>query len=181
MKKIISSTTLAFVFMAVACVKNQSVLNCGKLPCPTAKGANVVSCYINGVPYIAKGDRPTLGMFSVCEQGCDFTNVVAPGQFTSLEFFFCDKTISRTGFVNQIQIDIRDSLKVGTYQLNEGTPAIARLSGALDFNGQTDSVELGVLQITTLTEKVIAGKFSFKVSHGSAINNVTEGNFDIGR
>jgi hypothetical protein len=176
MKKIILLTTLAFVCMAVACVKNPPTPNCGQLPCPSATGANVVSCYVNGVPYIAKGGKPTIGMFTGCQQGNYITSSALGGVNTTLNFYFCSSKYS-----DRISLDIYDSLKVGIYQLNEGTFARARLEGALTFNGYTDAANTGQLEIITLTDKVIAGKFSFKVMFGNQMNTITEGNFDLAR
>jgi hypothetical protein len=176
MKKITLLTTFAFVFIAVACVKKPPEANCGKLPCPTAKGANVVSCYVNGVPYIAKGGKPNIGMFTGCQQGNYITSSALGGVNTTLNFYFCSSKYS-----DRIYLNINDSLRVGKYILNAGTPARAYLDGALSFRGQSTAIDQGELEITTLTNKVIAGTFSFKVKHDTGYNDVTEGNFDLAR
>jgi hypothetical protein len=55
------------------------------------------------------------------------------------------------------------------------------LDGGLTFYGYTDTVNPGQLEITTLTNKVIAGKFSFKVKNDTGYNEITEGDFDLAR
>jgi hypothetical protein len=176
MKKIILLTTLALVCMAVACVKNPPTPNCGQLPCPSAIGANVVSCYVNGVPYIAKGGKPDLTGIGGCKEGSYITSSALGGANTTLHFHFCD-----SGWPDRITLDITDTLKLGIYQLNGGVPARARLDGAGNFSGTTSATQLGSLEITSLSPKAVSGKFIFNVSNGNGINRITEGNFDLAR
>jgi Family of unknown function (DUF6252) len=175
MKKIISSTTLAFVFMAVACVKNQSALNCGKLPCPTAKGANVVSCYINGVPYIAKGGKPDLTGIGGCKQGSYITSSALGAPNATINCYFCKDTYAQT-----LHIYLADSLKVGLFEL--GSLNRITFKGVF-FNVVTNDSNIGQLTITSITPQLVSGTFWFNASSGSGLNQyqITQGNFDIAR
>jgi Family of unknown function (DUF6252) len=157
MKKIILLTTLAFVCMAVACVKKPPTPNCGQLPCPSATGANVVSCYVNGEPYIAKGGKP------------DLTGL---GGF---HIYFC-----KDNYLQLLEIWLQDSLKVGEFELNNANRA--DFTGAW-FNIVTNDTTTGKLIITHLTASSVSGNFWFNATNGSATNpyKITEGNFDIAR
>jgi Family of unknown function (DUF6252) len=175
MKKIILITTLAFVFMAVACVKNPPAPNCGPLPCPTTTGANVVSCLVNGVPYIAKGGKPDLGMLSACQQGMSLSSSALGGPNTKFTFYFCKDSKSQI-----LEIWLQDSLALGEYDLARANHI--KFNGGL-FNTVTNDSNTGKIQITKLTTNVVSGNFMFNASNGNKVNQyqITQGNFDIAR
>jgi hypothetical protein len=175
MKKIILITTLAFVFMAVACVKNPPAPNCGPLPCPTAQGANVVSCFVNGEPYIAKGGKPDLTGIGGCKQGSYITSSALGGPNATFHIYFC-----KDNYVQLLEIWLQDSLKVGEFELNKANRA--DFTGAW-FNIVTNDTTMGKLIITHLTAGSVSGNFWFNATNGSTSNphKITQGNFDIAR
>jgi hypothetical protein len=176
MKKIIFSAILAFVCIAMACVKKPPSLNCGKLPCPTAKGANVVSCMINGKPYIAKGGKSDLTAKGGCKQGSYYQDNHG-STCNYFSFNFCN----HLGYNDSIHINLYDSLAQKKYKLDYYNNV--RMDGFLLY-GTTSNFDTGFVTITTITDKIIAGTFAFTV-RSNAIEHgrmrVTEGNFDLAR
>jgi hypothetical protein len=71
-KIIISITTFIYICFAFACHKPKTI-TCGDLPCPSETGANIVSCYINGKPFIVLGNKPHVDMLS-----CNDGNTIGP-------------------------------------------------------------------------------------------------------
>jgi hypothetical protein len=176
MKKIILLTTLAFVCMAVACVKNPPTPNCGQLPCPSATGANVVSCYVNGEPYIAKGGKPDLtSTMGGCKQG-SFLQPKNGLSTSHFDFRFCNNN-----YPENIYIYIYENLEVKNYSLSNINKVV--IDGTL-LQGQTDELNTGSLQITNMTEKIISGTFEFTVEVNKLTHeklHFTNGTFDLAR
>jgi hypothetical protein len=175
--KIIISTILLFICFAFACVKStpNTTPNCGDLPCPTATGANVVSCYVNGKPYIAKGGKPDLSLWG-CQQGNHITSSALGGPNTTFSFRFCD-----AGYPEEIFILLGDTLRLGEYKLNSLNRVL--ILGTFLY-GQTDTINQGSFNITFLSSKIVAGNFNFNTSTnvaGSTVFKFTQGNFDIAR
>jgi hypothetical protein len=175
MKRITLSTTLAFVFIAVACVKKPPAPNCGPLPCPTAVGANVASCFVNGEAYIAKGGKPDLTGIGGCKQGSYITSSALGAPNATISSYFCKETYSQT-----LHIYLADSLKVGLFEL--GSINRITFKGA-HFNIVTNDSNTGQLTITNITPQSVSGTFWFNASSGTGVNQyqITQGNFDIAR
>jgi hypothetical protein len=174
--KTIISTILLFICLAFACVKSTPTANCGQLPCPTTTGANVVSCLVNGKPYIANGGKPDLsGMFGTCKQGSYVSSSALGGPNCKFTFRFCIDN-----YAQQLDISLGDSLKVGKFEL--GINNHVKFDGAY-YNIVTNNLNKGVFNITNLTINSISGNFNFYASSDTNVNqyHITQGNFDIAR
>jgi hypothetical protein len=174
--KIIISTILLFICLAFACVKSTPAANCGELPCPTATGANVVSCFVNGKPYIARGGKPDFSSTWGCAQGSYITSSALGGPNTTFSFRFCDG-----GYPEEIYIMLGDTLRLGEYKLNTLNKVL--ILGTFIY-GQTDTINQGVFNITFLSSKIVAGNFNFSTSTnvaGATVFKFTQGHFDIAR
>jgi hypothetical protein len=164
--------TFIFLCFAIACIKTGPTMpNCGELPCPTTTGKNIVSCYVNGKPYIAQGGYPKLGMFSGCVEGCylDEPNI-------ELTFRFCDGG----KYAEQINIFLGTDLHLGEYKLDSKNKVDFDM---VFFRAVTNDLNIGTVNITNLTDSSVSGNFDFYASADSSVNqyHITQGNFDISR
>jgi hypothetical protein len=179
-KTLITITIFAYICFCFACIKTNPNVNknpCGELPCPTATGANVVSCYINGKPYIVKGNSPYVGLLS-CTEGNTF-KLKSLSSGYDLTFFKCTEVEN----AYRIKFDIIDSLSVKKYHLG----IFGQTGCRLDYSGSgtsvlSDSSSTGNFEITALNEHTISGKFDFEIKDSKGnIYKCTNGNFDLSK
>jgi hypothetical protein len=165
-KIITTTTTIFFILLAAACGKKAP--NCGALPCPTNTGANVVSCMIDGEPFICRGGKPNVNW--VCKEG----NTIYGSAFgyTNITSRICNNDIQYL----QINFDTPLELKTYTIGMNNRFCVSAIINTAC-----SDSIQTGIITITTLTDKVLAGNFSLNAKSATGIRKITNGNFDLAR
>jgi hypothetical protein len=178
--KIIFYTTLLFIFTAIACCKQEPPKEptCGILPCPTTTGANVVSCMINGTPYIVKGFSPNVTMMS-CTSGSLFKGSTFGAGYSVMAY-----NCTEVHKIGQIMIYIEDSVKIETYKLGDPFITGCRVDLSGGYGGfYSDKTSTGNFSITHLTDHVISGTFDFiiKDSHTGDVYTCTNGNFDLGK
>jgi hypothetical protein len=172
-KIIILITTIIYVAAAFACHKPEKI-TCGDLPCPSETGANVASCYIDGVPFISLGNKPHVDMFS-CNGGSTLDTSTIGGVATYLNLRMCNN------FFGTILFTFHAPLALKKYSIGDKN----NFEVYVNVGGQyalTDSLHTGTLTITKLTPKIISGNFSFKAhTYTNSIIEISNGNFDLSR
>jgi hypothetical protein len=165
-KIITTTTTIFFILLAAACGKKAP--NCGALPCPTNTGANVVSCMIDGEPFICRGGKPTNTW------GCEEGNTIYGSAFgyTNITSRICSDDIQN------LKIHFDTPLELKTYTIGMKNQFCVR---ATTNSACSDSIQTGTITITTLTDKVLAGNFSLNAKSATGIRKITNGNFDLAR
>jgi hypothetical protein len=173
--KITIITFFAFIAIATACCKKTP--DCGSLPCPTTSGANVVSCLINGTPFIVKGNNPTSSMFS-CTSGTKLKNKSLGIGYT-IDISNCK---DKSEEYKVLRFDVGGVLAKQKYSISELSSTNCRIQFiGLLFNIFSDKTTIGELSITHLDSKVVSGTFNFVITDPNTNKKYTctNGNFDL--
>jgi hypothetical protein len=162
-------TTIIFLACATACKKDDPII-------VSEYGTNIVTCKINGQSYTSKGGKPTDNPWMGCQTGNYIYSSALGGVNYLFDFSFCIQN-----FQHEMQMFIVDSLKENKYILGSTFNKV-HLSGAY-YKGSTNNSNIGVFEITSLTEHRIMGKFNFNIHviDSPYVANITDGVFNLAR